>query len=198
MTRSVLAAITALAGFALVVTSCKGTLAPEDADAAGLDASGADAAVVDSGAVVADADAAPSSEDSGRAETGTDGGPIGEKDSGLDAGACGLPKVVGPCEAAIPRFWFNATTGRCERFIYGGCGANANNFQSIEDCSAACAPTANPCTITECGPGLRCVFQGTRPRCAAPCDDAGACNAPEACSCGASCAGCRDCVRVCF
>ncbi|MCA9556628.1 MAG: hypothetical protein KC933_41780, partial [Myxococcales bacterium] len=52
--------------------------------------------------------------------------------------ACGLPMEVGPCEAAIPRWFHNAQTGMCERFIYGGCGGNANNFETLEACEASC------------------------------------------------------------
>ncbi|HQY59877.1 MAG: BPTI/Kunitz domain-containing protein [Myxococcales bacterium] len=116
-----------------------------------------------------------------------------------DSGACGLPRVVGPCEAAIPRFWFNSGTGRCEPFVYGGCGGNANNFKDVAECAAVCAPAvANPCEITDCGGSARCVFQASVPRCAEPCDDAGACGAPAACNCGASCANCRDCIKVCL
>lgn len=49
---------------------------------------------------------------------------------------CQLPGVVGPCEAYIPRFYYNAVTDQCESFIYGGCDGNANNFQTLEECEA--------------------------------------------------------------
>lgn len=42
---------------------------------------------------------------------------------------CELPKVVGFCKARIPRYYFNSASGKCEKFFYGGCGANGNNFQ---------------------------------------------------------------------
>ncbi len=32
------------------------------------------------------------------------------------------------------RFFFNAKTGNCEQFQYGGCGGNDNRFGSIEEC----------------------------------------------------------------
>ena len=51
---------------------------------------------------------------------------------------CGLRPDVGPCDAVIPRLFFNAQTGACERFIWGGCGGNENNFETREDCEAAC------------------------------------------------------------
>lgn len=31
------------------------------------------------------------------------------------------------------------TAGTCKGFVYGGCGANANNFKNIEECEAACS-----------------------------------------------------------
>jgi hypothetical protein len=39
----------------------------------------------------------------------------------------------------IPRFYFNAATGACEQFVYGGCGGNDNRFETMEACQAACA-----------------------------------------------------------
>lgn len=40
--------------------------------------------------------------------------------------------------AYIPRFFYNSTSGKCEQFIYGGCGGNKNNFESVNDCQLAC------------------------------------------------------------
>lgn len=59
---------------------------------------------------------------------------------------CDLPIVVGPCDAAIPRWAFNARTGECERFIYGGCGGNRNNFETREKCEGQCAQR-DPCDL---------------------------------------------------
>jgi hypothetical protein len=117
----------------------------------------------------------------------------------VDAGTCALPKVVGPCEAAMPRFWFDVTTGKCEAFVYGGCGGNANNFNALSQCVATCAPSAtNACDVAVCPKGEACVFVRGAPLCAADCDDAGACPlATQACTCGSSCAACRDCSYVC-
>ncbi|XP_029822616.2 carboxypeptidase inhibitor SmCI [Ixodes scapularis] len=51
---------------------------------------------------------------------------------------CHLPVVRGPCRAVILRWFFNSTTGNCERFMYGGCRGNANNFESQEECRLSC------------------------------------------------------------
>lgn len=51
---------------------------------------------------------------------------------------CGLKLDPGPCEAAIPRWNFNPKTRRCERFVYGGCFGNENNFETLEECEKTC------------------------------------------------------------
>ena len=51
---------------------------------------------------------------------------------------CKLPRDPGPCLAAITRFFYNSITRQCERFLYGGCHGNANNFESLRDCEARC------------------------------------------------------------
>lgn len=47
--------------------------------------------------------------------------------------------MSGPCLAAFPRFAFNPDSGECESFIFGGCLGNENNFETVEECEAACA-----------------------------------------------------------
>lgn len=71
---------------------------------------------------------------------------------------CLLPKVVGKCRAAFPRWWYNATSRACQRFTYGGCGANLNNFLVEDDCRVRCVAAGG-----ECAGGSRCRF-GLRPR----------------------------------
>ncbi|XP_017296584.1 BPTI/Kunitz domain-containing protein 4-like [Kryptolebias marmoratus] len=52
---------------------------------------------------------------------------------------CRLPMKVGLCRAAFPRFFYNVTSQTCSSFIYGGCEANDNNFETQEECEAACS-----------------------------------------------------------
>jgi hypothetical protein len=51
---------------------------------------------------------------------------------------CSLPPEPGPCEAAFPRFYFDAAQGECLPFTYGGCEGNANNFETLDECYAEC------------------------------------------------------------
>ena len=48
------------------------------------------------------------------------------------------PKKVGPCKAALRRWYYNKKAGECLKFIYGGCQGNDNNFKTQEDCEKKC------------------------------------------------------------
>ena len=58
-----------------------------------------------------------------------------DNDSKID---CHLPAEVGPCRAAIQRYYFNPDSGQCEMFVFGGCSGNANNFATLKDCENQC------------------------------------------------------------
>ena len=49
--------------------------------------------------------------------------------------------MIGDCEGALERFYFEPSTQTCEPFIYGGCNGNANNFETLAECVATCAPS---------------------------------------------------------
>jgi hypothetical protein len=53
---------------------------------------------------------------------------------------CTLPKEVGKCRARFSRFYYNAETKSCEKFIYGGCTGNSNNFFTKQACENKCLP----------------------------------------------------------
>uniref|UniRef100_A0A3P9H6C1 BPTI/Kunitz inhibitor domain-containing protein n=1 Tax=Oryzias latipes TaxID=8090 RepID=A0A3P9H6C1_ORYLA len=64
--------------------------------------------------------------------------------------SCGSKPEVGPCRAAMQRWYYNEETGSCQMFLYGGCKGNENNFLSEETCKAACtAVTALPSSKKE-------------------------------------------------
>ena len=58
--------------------------------------------------------------------------------SGGSGDACTAPAETGPCDAAFQRYFFNTATGQCEEFLYGGCGGNDNNYESLEACQKSC------------------------------------------------------------
>ncbi|XP_022789848.1 BPTI/Kunitz domain-containing protein-like isoform X2 [Stylophora pistillata] len=51
---------------------------------------------------------------------------------------CYQPKKVGPCRARRPRYFYNKLTKKCEKFYYGGCRGNQNNFKKLQDCRRVC------------------------------------------------------------
>jgi hypothetical protein len=71
--------------------------------------------------------------------------PGGTGSGGGDPGAeaCNAPPVSGNCDAYFQRWFHDPTTGLCKSFVYGGCGANANNYETLEACQQAC-PGGNP------------------------------------------------------
>eukprot|EP01084_Bolivina_argentea_P293762 505317_1 len=55
-----------------------------------------------------------------------------------DIDICSLVPEIGPCKAAITKYYYDKESNKCEEFVYGGCGGNGNNFDSKNDCNAAC------------------------------------------------------------
>ncbi|XP_015671397.1 low-density lipoprotein receptor-related protein 11 [Protobothrops mucrosquamatus] len=51
---------------------------------------------------------------------------------------CLLPLATGSCNRHLPRWHFDAFSGTCMHFIYGGCKGNENNFLQESDCLAEC------------------------------------------------------------
>eukprot|EP00747_Dinoflagellata_sp_TGD_P179774 gnl/TRDRNA2_/TRDRNA2_31133_c0_seq1.p1 gnl/TRDRNA2_/TRDRNA2_31133_c0~~gnl/TRDRNA2_/TRDRNA2_31133_c0_seq1.p1 ORF type:complete len:144 (-),score=18.97 gnl/TRDRNA2_/TRDRNA2_31133_c0_seq1:33-464(-) len=61
-----------------------------------------------------------------------------ENESTDPRGICELPPATGMCKAAFRRYHFDPSTEDCQEFIYGGCGGNANNFETVDECEAVC------------------------------------------------------------
>lgn len=53
---------------------------------------------------------------------------------------CSMPADAGLCRGYFPKFFFNASSQKCEQFIYGGCGGNANNYETVDECTRECGP----------------------------------------------------------
>ncbi|XP_004754894.2 papilin isoform X5 [Mustela putorius furo] len=69
-------------------------------------------------------------------------GPLGEGCLGQPSYAypvrCLLPSAHGSCVDWAARWYFVPSVGRCNRFWYGGCHGNGNNFASEEECMSRC------------------------------------------------------------
>ena len=53
---------------------------------------------------------------------------------------CELPVKSRPCRKYVPRFFYSNKTQECERFGWGGCQPNGNNFETLEECEDMCKP----------------------------------------------------------
>ncbi|XP_030557468.1 male accessory gland serine protease inhibitor-like [Drosophila novamexicana] len=57
---------------------------------------------------------------------------------------CGLPQAKNGFDDGryclfFKKLWsYNAAANKCLRFVYGGCGGNANRFLSEKDCEDKC------------------------------------------------------------
>ncbi|VDO13024.1 unnamed protein product [Rodentolepis nana] len=51
---------------------------------------------------------------------------------------CQLPLDPGSCFGHFDAWGFGSSNGKCEKFVYGGCGGNANRFPSEEECKKTC------------------------------------------------------------
>lgn len=58
---------------------------------------------------------------------------------------CRLAPESGPCHGSFPRFFFNATGRYCQRFTYGGCLGNRNQYASVRACLLACERHGKNC-----------------------------------------------------
>uniref|UniRef100_A0A670YNB1 BPTI/Kunitz inhibitor domain-containing protein n=1 Tax=Pseudonaja textilis TaxID=8673 RepID=A0A670YNB1_PSETE len=51
---------------------------------------------------------------------------------------CKLPPKKGRCNEDFENFYYDHNSNMCKTFIFGGCGGNANNFQTFDQCNKAC------------------------------------------------------------
>uniref|UniRef100_A0A8C6FH83 BPTI/Kunitz inhibitor domain-containing protein n=1 Tax=Moschus moschiferus TaxID=68415 RepID=A0A8C6FH83_MOSMO len=55
---------------------------------------------------------------------------------------CLKPKIIGPCKGKKIRYFYDAKTGHCQHFFYGGCKGNLNNFYTMAQCMKTCCHAA--------------------------------------------------------
>ncbi|RCN31619.1 Kunitz/Bovine pancreatic trypsin inhibitor domain protein [Ancylostoma caninum] len=58
--------------------------------------------------------------------------------SKLPARNCNDPIERGKCKASHQRYAYNSEKRKCERFRWGGCDANGNNFRNMAECRRTC------------------------------------------------------------
>ena len=51
---------------------------------------------------------------------------------------CMLPMEKGPCREDHEKYYFDTNTGKCQKFSFGGCFGNLNNFESLDECESTC------------------------------------------------------------
>uniref|UniRef100_A0A7E4W9T4 Papilin n=1 Tax=Panagrellus redivivus TaxID=6233 RepID=A0A7E4W9T4_PANRE len=52
--------------------------------------------------------------------------------------SCRLTVDAGPCNDFTDAYYFDAFSNKCHRFIYSGCGGNANRYSTRDECEASC------------------------------------------------------------
>lgn len=59
---------------------------------------------------------------------------------------CNLPPIENTgrqCLAFIPSWTFDAKSGKCVSYVYGGCGKTANLYKTEAECQARCGPSTS-------------------------------------------------------
>lgn len=61
------------------------------------------------------------------------------EDDCIKSCACHVKPDAGTCKGLMERWYYNPERGCCEKFFYGGCQGNSNNFNSYQECTKTCA-----------------------------------------------------------
>ena len=106
---------------------------------------------------------------------GTPEGDDSNKDNGLRPAFCLQPPYTGPCRAMFTRYFFNAVSGLCQTFTYGGCRRKPNNFRNEKECISTCGGRnraqrkTGPGRVGGKGLGRGAELRGPTPFTPAPC-----------------------------
>ncbi|XP_068155724.1 papilin isoform X2 [Drosophila tropicalis] len=64
-----------------------------------------------------------------------------------DTSKCFLAYDSGNCYENVTRWYYNSQEGLCDEFTYTGCGGNANNYGSEEECQNECNDAQTTCSL---------------------------------------------------
>ncbi|XP_017083163.2 papilin isoform X3 [Drosophila eugracilis] len=78
---------------------------------------------------------------------GNDDDPPEEIRPESDTSKCFLAPELGNCFENETRWFYNSQEGLCDEFIYTGCGGNANNYASEEECQTECNDAQTTCAL---------------------------------------------------
>ncbi|XP_050666012.1 papilin-like isoform X2 [Leptidea sinapis] len=77
-----------------------------------------------------------------------------------DQEVCQQPMQAGPCQGSFMKWFFDAATGSCSQFTYGGCQGNDNRFDSREDCERRCrSQEPEPVRTTTISPVPKIIYE---------------------------------------
>lgn len=62
---------------------------------------------------------------------------------------CFLEEDPGICRGFLTRYFYNNQTRKCERFVYGGCLGNSNNFETLDECKKTCEDPVNELQMSD-------------------------------------------------
>lgn len=100
--------------------------------------------------------------------------------------SCNLSPDRGQCYGQFYNYYYDSKERKCQMFTYNGCGGNANNFQTREECEMSCAGKLPKSGKTysihrgeKCG-RKRCMFFATCKHDAR--NNRSSCECPESCS----------------
>uniref|UniRef100_A0A158PC57 Kunitz/Bovine pancreatic trypsin inhibitor domain protein n=1 Tax=Angiostrongylus cantonensis TaxID=6313 RepID=A0A158PC57_ANGCA len=74
---------------------------------------------------------------------------------------CSYDPEWGSCNQLRYMWFYNQSSGRCDQFLYGGCGGNPNKFDTFEICQQTCELTGIeriPLLITSIGDYFKSIF----------------------------------------
>ena len=62
-----------------------------------------------------------------------------------------MPREIGDCKEFTERWYYDDADEECRAFLFGGCGGNANNFESLEACRRRCSSVPTSPALPESG-----------------------------------------------